>query len=66
MDSKEYVKSSGVLCPNCEKSAVEGQDVTIDEGFAYQECYCTECEATWTDVYKLSHYRALEVQRVAS
>lgn len=45
------------LCPSCgEDGNPEGGAVYIEDGYAYQNCYCTECGAAWEDSYKLFSY----------
>ena len=51
----------GTSCPNCEDDDIEGDAIDIDDGFATQGMWCNNCEATWTDVYKLQGYRDLEL-----
>ena len=41
-------------CPVCKANDVEGGPVDIHEASASQPCYCVECEASWTSVYKLA------------
>lgn len=42
-------------CPKCmSDDGIEGGSVEIDAGTATQECWCGECGAEWTDIYKLS------------
>ena len=46
-------------CPVCESTMVEGGHVDINNGHAYQNITCTDCGASWKDVYKLQQYRNL-------
>jgi hypothetical protein len=39
-----------MACPIC-GGLEEGGAVEIDDNQAHQECWCTRCGATWTDVY---------------
>jgi hypothetical protein len=53
--SKDYVRGMGQRCPVClELWTIEGEEVTIDAGKAYQAVNCTECGASWTDEYVLT------------
>lgn len=58
MSKKEYAENGGINCPCCEGD-VEGSGVEVEAGMAYQEMNCTECDATWNDVYKLISYEEL-------
>lgn len=49
-----YVKNKGMKCPFCGKSSIEGSSIEIDGGIAWQDVYCTDCEAEWTDLYTLT------------
>lgn len=40
-------------CPGCGGFDYEGGFVDIHETYATQECQCTECETTFTCVFKL-------------
>ena len=50
----QYVKEGGAKCPACGYDHIEGGDVTVDWGKAYQNVYCPECEEEWTDEYTLT------------
>lgn len=54
--SEEYVKEGGAKCPFCGATDIEGHEVTIDSGKAYQPVGCNECEGEWTDVYTMTGY----------
>lgn len=54
--SEEYVKEGGNKCPFCGSTDIEGDQVTIDAGKAYQPVGCNDCEGEWTDVYKLEGF----------
>lgn len=49
---REYLKMDGVCCLKC-GGRVEGGHIEVDCGEAWQEVRCLDCEACWTDVYKL-------------
>jgi transposase-like protein len=58
---EEYVQHGGLKCPSCGAGNVEGQKgVEIDGGTAWQSVSCTDCDATWTDLYTLTGYDDLE------
>jgi hypothetical protein len=52
-DREEYVKEGGVNCLNCKDGYLEGGEVTVDSGSAWQNIHCIECGASWTDEYIL-------------
>ena len=43
-------------CPVCGSEDITGSFVEIDDDVATQEVSCNECDAEWTDLYKLFHY----------
>lgn len=57
---QQYLKAQGLKCPQCHADGVEGNDVEINAGRAFQNCNCTSCGATWTDCYDLTGYDNLE------
>jgi len=56
MTSEEYVASGGIRCPYCDHDDVHGDSIEVNVDGAWQDCYCPECENSWTDEYKLSGY----------
>ena len=54
LDKKRHEKKIGLSCPSCGSSSIQGGFVEIEAGRAYQEMSCTECDATWRDVYELT------------
>ena len=40
-------------CPACGGDASDGSEVEIDDGFAMQQCICSQCGTSWTDTYEL-------------
>ena len=60
MNSEEYAKNRGVVCPQCgsEHLNAEGQ-LEADFGVAWQNCFCEDCDARWQDVYELTGYDSL-------
>ena len=54
--SEEYVKEGGNKCPFCDSTDIQGHEVTIDCGKAWQPVDCNECDGQWTDCYELKEY----------
>jgi hydrogenase maturation factor len=50
---KKYVDGGGVRCPFCSGDDIVGQSVQIEAGAAWQDMSCSDCNAVWTDSYKL-------------
>lgn len=42
------------LCPYCESSDIEGEEVDIGPGEASQYVSCSDCEKNWTEQYTLT------------
>jgi hypothetical protein len=61
MTPEAYAESLGTRCPVCGSDMLEGWDFTTDDGIASQEVNCTECNASWRDVFTLTGYDNLEV-----
>ena len=59
LTSEEYAEKGGVVCPKCQSEEIHGDRIDIDEGYAYQRCYCTVCNTEWTDEYKITGYNDL-------
>jgi hypothetical protein len=53
IDKKDYIKGKGLTCPFCGADSIQGGFIQIENGRAFQEMGCPECEGTWQDVYKL-------------
>ncbi len=51
-DLEAYVQGGGVACPFCTNGDIEGGNVEIDAGGAYQPITCS-CGSSWNDVYQL-------------
>ena len=54
LDKKCLVEGKGLSCPSCGSLSIQGGFVEIEAGRAYQRMGCTECDATWQDVYELT------------
>ena len=60
MTKEEYAENAG-HCPVCTVAAIEGREgVRIEDNLALQDVRCLNCDATWTDVYRLVGYGNLE------
>jgi hypothetical protein len=53
LTEKRYVEILGTCCPRCESDQIEGSNIQIDGGNAYQPIYCPDCDFVWDDVYEL-------------
>jgi transcription elongation factor Elf1 len=65
MGQKTYIANSGVACPLCHSGDVTGGHIQIDGGIAWQEIDCGNCNASWTDIYKLTGYENLQMGTTA-
>lgn len=58
LTQRQYVRRKGQCCPGCgKKDTIIGEEVTIDAGYATQECHCVECDAEWKDQYRLTGFQ---------
>ncbi|MDK9702476.1 MAG: hypothetical protein OEL20_05000 [Sulfuritalea sp.] len=55
----EYVRKGGGVCPSCGSDQIEGNSVNIDGPTADQRVSCLDCDADWTDFYRLAGYTNL-------
>jgi uncharacterized Zn finger protein len=60
MTSEEYAKTGGGMCPFCGGATLEGHEVEIQEGKAWQRVDCDDCGKSWADNYVLKGYTELE------
>ena len=51
---EHYLKMRGLACPFCGSTDIVGEEITVDEGKAYQTISCADCEQVWTDGYTLT------------
>ena len=58
--SQAKYRKSFAHCPYCNSSDIEGREITIDSNEASQEVSCSNCMATWIDIYVLKGYQKLE------
>jgi hypothetical protein len=56
MTSAEYLEQGGTVCPFCKSHDIEGQEVNIDAGTAWQDVSCNQCGEEWQDTYTLTGY----------
>jgi DNA uptake protein ComE-like DNA-binding protein len=56
MTSNEYIEQGGTVCPFCKSQDIEGQEVNINAGSAWQEVSCNQCSQEWQDIYTLNGY----------
>lgn len=52
------------LCPACGSVELTGSEVYIEGSACYQDCGCSDCGTTWTDVYTLAGYSNLTDGRI--
>lgn len=59
MTDAEYVARSGNACPYCRRSGTLEGSGSLDMGNGSEvtvDIWCSECGATFTDVYRLAGY----------
>lgn len=56
MSQRRYRKSGGCVCPFCRSKKIEGEEIVIDNGIAYQRVECLDCNKSWEDQYQLIKY----------
>lgn len=56
MTEEEYVAAGGVRCPKCGSQNLSGDSFDTWAGGASQSIGCNDCDAEWTDMYKLVGY----------
>ena len=65
MTIANYIALKGNNCPNCCSTEIFSTDMDLHEdGRITHNIVCQACKSTWTDVYKLTKYIALEVPNV--
>lgn len=60
MSQGSYAANGGEMCPFCSNEDLIGESINIDSGSATQEVFCTECEKTWFNEYRLVGYTPIE------
>ena len=53
MNKRDYIRNAGQMCPFCSGESLQGGFIHVDDGRAFQQVSCLECERTWQDVYRL-------------
>jgi len=56
MTDEEYVQTGGNKCPYCKSVNVESSSGGADGSYAWADCSCADCPASWTDVYELTGF----------
>ena len=56
LSNDEYVAEGGTRCPYCGGIDIQGQEVNIDAGQAWQDVICNTCGHEWQDTYTLTGY----------
>lgn len=56
LNNEEYIAHGGTRCPFCGSLDIEGQEVNIDAGQAWQDVLCNRCHKEWQDTYTLTGY----------
>lgn len=54
--NEQHVHNGGNQCPYCNSGNIEGGDIHIDFGCAWQDVTCNDCEKKWQDTYTLTGY----------
>ena len=54
--NQQYIDNGGTQCPYCNSHDIEGQEVNIDAGSAWQDVTCNHCGQQWQDTYTLTGY----------
>lgn len=56
LTNDEYIKEGGTRCPFCGSLEIEGTEINIDAGTAWQDMGCSRCGSEWQDTYVLTGY----------
>lgn len=59
MTNEKYCNLAETCCPMCESTAIEGGFIEVRGNEAFQNVYCNDCAAEWTDCYKLDRYEVI-------
>ena len=60
LSDADYVKTKGNHCPRCRGVQIQGGEIEIGGKEAVQEVTCSDCGASWSDIYALVGYEDLE------
>lgn len=64
LGSDEYIAHGACVCPVCGSDDLEGVGSWEGDGtWVSKEIECTSCKSTWTDIYEITGYVSLEVNR---
>jgi transposase-like protein len=55
-----YVERYGQMCPACDSGSISGNNINVDGDLVTQNVSCSDCLATWKDLYQLTGYADLE------
>ena len=50
---EEYLNSGEGKCPLCKSDDIESSLLEVDGSTAWQDVFCHDCRAEWTDIYEL-------------
>ena len=50
----DYLENNGSNCPVCGSPALDGEEIQLGSGTAYQKIVCSNCQTSWYDNYKLT------------
>ncbi len=56
LNDAQYVANQGLCCPSCHCTDIEGGSVNISGVTAEQNVGCNNCNAEWTDTYRLQGF----------
>lgn len=61
LSQSAYSKKLGLICPACGKGDTKTVDrpVLEEDGIVSLSCFCSKCNAMWTDEYRIKGYRKL-------
>lgn len=54
--NQQHIDNGATQCPYCNSYNIEGQEINIDSGSAWQDVSCNECGQEWQDTYTLTGY----------
>ena len=64
LTEKEYVKTSGSVCPKCGSDKIKATGRTdLVCSYVYSSVMCEDCSFEYEDHYELVGYAAAEVER---
>jgi hypothetical protein len=51
----EFIEGNAEICPCCKHNDLEGGNVNIEQGIAYQKVYCNCCDFETQLCFTLTH-----------